>query len=474
LPPVLDAALGLTLERAPLWEQCIMIDDVIAALEKDQRFSAWQVTEVRGRSTQRYQVFDSVESRRVVESRVCDVRVHVPHAGEEKLGESSFVAVDARSLPGALDAAFARARLVKNKPWTLPSPIGSDGGAGGATKVRAVDPRIVEAADDAAEDVGNTIIAAVKQRSSSESAVELSASEVFCDYRRVRLRNSKGLDLTREETSAYTEYVLLAKGKGSSDELEVYQSRRARDLKELALDEQIDDDVLTVRAGAAAVLPETAIADVVIGGAGTEEIFDAFVAHASGASAFDGWSRLKESASILSAAATGDTLSLSSDATLPGGLGTFAFDDVGLPGRRIDVVVNGVFQTRACDQRYACWLGVPATGSWGNTVVQPGRATEAELLVPASPSRPLYQLLRFSQLSPHATTGAFSGEIRFGWRIDVDAAGKITRTPIRGGSVSGVVFDAFARARFSKETATRGRTHGPRAVRFDSLQITGG
>ena len=84
--------------------------------------------------------------------------------------------------------------------------------------------------------------------------------------------------------------------------------------------------------------------------------------------------------------------------------------------------------------------------------------------------RPLYHLLRFSQLSPHATTGAFSGEIRFGWRIDGDGA----RTPIRGGSVSGTVFDAFARARFSSETAVKGRTHGPRAVRFDNIQITGG
>lgn len=456
-----------------------MIDDVIAALEKDRRFSAWQVTEVRGRSTQRYQVFDSVESRRVVESRVCDVRVHVQHEGADagKLGESSFIAVDARTLLGALDAAFARARLVKNKAWVFPSPAsasasGSASLAGAATPVRAVDPKIVEAAHDAAEDVGNTIVAAVKQRTTSASPVELAASEVFCDYRRIHLKNSNGLDLTREETSAYTEYVLLAKGRANGDELEVYQSRRARDLRELAIDEQIDDDVLAVRAGADAVLPETALCDVVIGGAGTEEIFDAFVAHASGASAFDGWSRLKEGASVVTV--TGDALTLSSDATIPGGLGTFSFDDVGLPGRRMDIIVDGVFKQRACDQRYACWLGVPATGTWGNTVVAPGKSSESELLVPASPSRPLYHLLRFSQLSPHATTGAFSGEIRFGWRIDIDAAGKITKRAIRGGSVSGIVFDSFVRARFSKETAVRGRTHGPRVVRFDALQITGG
>ena len=159
-----------------------------------------------------------------------------------------------------------------------------------------------------------------------------------------------------------------------------------------------------------------------------------------------------------------DSVSLSADATLPGSLGTFAFDDV---GRRVDVVVDGVFQMRACDQRYACWLGVPATGAWGNTVFAPGTTSEAALLRPGA-NRPLYQLLRFSQLSPHATTCAFSGEIRFGWRIEGD-----TRTPIRGGSISGNVVDAFARVRLSQEVVARGRTYGPRSVRFEALQITG-
>jgi predicted Zn-dependent protease len=433
------------------------IDDVVAALRADQRFSAWQVMELRGRSTQRYQVFSDVESRRVVESRAWDVRVHVQH-DDGKLGESSFTAVDTSAMQPSLDAAFARARLVKNRPWTLPSSS-----EGGAATVRAVDPRIVEVPDDAAEDVASQIVRAVN----GAGSVELSASEVFCDYRRVHLVNSRGLDVVREETSAYTEYVLLAKGQGN-DELEVYQSRRARDLKELDIPRQIEDDVEAARAGPRAVLPETGVVDVVLGGAGTEEIFDAFVAHACGPAKFDGWSKLVEGAPVVPAVDGYDRLSLASDATVPGGLGTFAFDDVGLPGRRIDVVVDGVFKTRACDQRYACWLGVPATGTWGNTVVAPGKTSERELL--RRGARPLYQLLRFSQLSPHATTGAFSGEIRFGWRIDDD--GK--KTPIRGGSVSGVVFDAFSRARLSSETAVKGRTHGPTSVRFDALQITGG
>src|ERR1041385_6146357 len=133
-----------------------MIDDVAAALSKDTRFSAWQVTEHRGRSTQRYQVFGDVEARRVVESRTWDVRVHVQH-DDGKLGESSFTVVDAKEpLTPALDAAFARARLVRNRAWTLPSSS-----EGGAAVVRAVDPRIVEVPDEACEDVAGEIMKGV-------------------------------------------------------------------------------------------------------------------------------------------------------------------------------------------------------------------------------------------------------------------------------------------------------------------------
>lgn len=440
-----------------------MIERVVAALRKDPRFSAWQVQESRARSRQRYQVFADVEALREVETRSADVRVHVEHDHEGKaaLGESSFtvvadLAADPAALARELDLAYARARLVHNRPWTLPSSA-----QGAAASVVTSDASVVEDPAAAAERVAAAIGGAVRR----SAGVELAASEVFCDYRRVHLVNSRGLDLSREDTSVYTEYVLLAKG-AASDEIEVYQSKRARRVDDLALEEAIESDVQATQDSLRASLPTTQIVDVVIGGQGVEELFDAFVAHASGPGAFEGWTRFKSGAPIVEDAA-GDRLTIASDATLPGALGTFAFDDVGLPGGRHVVVADGVFQARVNEQRYACWLDEAATGAWGNTVVSSGTTPEAELLTPSS--RPLYQLLRFSQLSPHAYSGAFSGEIRLGYRIDPGGA----RTPIRGGSVSGVVFDAFKRARLSVERTVKGRTHAPRAVRLDGVQVTG-
>ncbi|MCC7073086.1 MAG: hypothetical protein IT383_17320 [Deltaproteobacteria bacterium] len=433
-----------------------MLDEVARALRNDARFCAWQVSEARGRSAQRYQVFTRVESRRLVETRQWDVRVHVPLEGG-RIGESSFTLVDpAQPLSPELDAAYARARLVNNPAWTLPAP---DEVA--ARAIVTADARIVEAAAE----VGDEVARAVEGSVARAGGVELSASEVFCDYRRVHLVNSRGVDRTREDTHVYAEYVLLARGAGD-DEIEVYQSRRARGAAALEVEQQVADDIVAVRDGARAVLPATGLADVVIADAGVEELFDAFVAHAAGTARFEGWSRFEPGAHVVDGA-RGDLLTLASDATVPGGLGSYAFDDVGCSGRRVDCVVDGVFRERACDRRTACWLGLPTTGAWGNTVVAPGRSSMDELLTPGE--RPLFLLTRFSQLSPHATTGAFAGEIRAGYRLDRGG-----RTPVRGGSISGVVFDAFARARFSAETATRGRLHGPRAVRLDQLQVTGG
>ena len=437
-----------------------LLERLRTALHDDARFSAWQVGHAQGRSTQRYDVFGVPEARRVVETETTEVRVHVPHPGGTHIGESSFVVDKNADVPSQLDAAFARARLVKNKHWTLPGPQA-------AVSVDASDPRIIEAAGEACDEIMSGISAALSSSSSSSSAVRCCAAEAFCDFRRVHLVNSLGLDRTREDTAAYVEYVLLARSSGGPDETETYQSTRARHLEQLGLLERVDGDARAASLALSATVPDSGVVDVVLSEQGIDEIYDAFVAHASGGAAWEGWTKLVAGKAVVDDR-TGDALSFSSDPTLPGGLASFAFDDLGLSARKVDVVVDGVFSARPLDQRHACWLDQPASSSWGNVVVASGPSSEAELLTPGA--RPLLHLSRFSQLSPHPTTGAFSGEIRLGAVVGIDGS----RKPVRGGSITGDVFDAFRRARFSAERTVRGRLHAPRALRLDGIAVTGG
>jgi TldD protein len=56
-------------------------------------------------------------------------------------------------------------------------------------------------------------------------------------------------------------------------------------------------------------------------------------------------------------------VSITADATLPGGLGTFAWDDEGVPAQRVPIVVDGVFEDFLSGRDTASRIGVPSSGA---------------------------------------------------------------------------------------------------------------
>jgi TldD protein len=58
-----------------------------------------------------------------------------------------------------------------------------------------------------------------------------------------------------------------------------------------------------------------------------------------------------------------DLVSITADATLPGGLGSFGWDDEGVPAQRTPVIVDGVFQNFISSRETAGVLGTPSSGA---------------------------------------------------------------------------------------------------------------
>ncbi|HSD49289.1 MAG TPA: TldD/PmbA family protein, partial [Actinomycetota bacterium] len=56
-------------------------------------------------------------------------------------------------------------------------------------------------------------------------------------------------------------------------------------------------------------------------------------------------------------------VSITADATVPGGLGTFAWDDEGVPAQRVPLIVDGVFQDFLSSRETASALGLPSSGA---------------------------------------------------------------------------------------------------------------
>ena len=144
---------------------------------------------------------------------------------------------------------------------------------------------------------------------------------------------------------------------------------------------------------------------------------------------------------------------------------SYRFDSDGLPAQDVLLIEDGVLRSRTATQRYAQYLGIPATGQPGVAEIEPGPSSMADLLQ-GEPS--VYQVVAFSASNVDDLTGNIGMEIRLGYEIGPDG----TR-PIKGGSVTGNLFEAMADARFSSETAQFPSFAGPRAIRFESLQVAG-
>ena len=57
-----------------------------------------------------------------------------------------------------------------------------------------------------------------------------------------------------------------------------------------------------------------------------------------------------------------EIVNLTADATIPGGLGTFGYDDEGVPAQRVNVVRDGTFVGYLSSRETAARLGMPASG----------------------------------------------------------------------------------------------------------------
>ena len=58
-----------------------------------------------------------------------------------------------------------------------------------------------------------------------------------------------------------------------------------------------------------------------------------------------------------------DLVSITADATLAGGLGSFGWDDEGVPAQRVPIIADGIFQDFVSSRETASVLGIPSSGA---------------------------------------------------------------------------------------------------------------
>ncbi len=150
--------------------------------------------------------------------------------------------------------------------------------------------------------------------------------------------------------------------------------------------------------------------------------------------------------SVFRSEVKGDPLTIWANRCIPFGIYSNRFDDEGVPAQRVELIHNNELVTFSASQRYADYLGLPATGAFGGVEV-PAGGTEASALL----EEPYIEIIQFSWFNPDTITGDFATEIRFGYLVENGV-----RKPFRGGQLIGNFMDALADVRWSAETGMFG------------------
>ena len=424
-------------------------------LEARKDLSGWIVDEIREVERQRYLLSEKTESDRTVDRARTGVTVFVPSEKGQGRAHLTLHGHDARLSARQLEELVFMGALQGNPPYTLPEPEPM-------SPVALVDPAL-------ASDLGPVVKeleARIREAVARTPGIRLSAAEIFGHRSVSTITTSTGVEASREGAEIYLEMVLLARSGDS--ETEAHVARRVRRLSDLPVEQMVEEQARFAQDSLSAELPTTRTGPVVMSRGTFTPLFRPFQAATSGETLYRKISPVPVGSPMLGERAVGgDRLQMTSDPTVPFGASSSPFDGDGLALRPVPVIRDGVFDTVAASKRFADYLQIPATGAWSNLVVAAGSTPTAELLDPQGGT--VLHVVEFSWLNPNRISGAFSTEIRLGYEIGPDG----TRV-VRGGSLSGNAYDAFAEARFSSETELRGSYRGPKTIRFENLRVTGG
>jgi predicted Zn-dependent protease len=76
----------------------------------------------------------------------------------------------------------------------------------------------------------------------------------------------------------------------------------------------------------------------------------------------------------------GDPLTVWANRRIPFGIYSNLFDEEGLPAQRVELIRDNELAAFAASQRYADYLGLPATGAFGGVELPPGQTETSVLL----------------------------------------------------------------------------------------------
>ena len=287
----------------------------------------------------------------------------------------------------------------------------------------------------------------------------LNSVELFITERKIRIINSKGLDVSHSKLNTYIETIVSASGK---EEVELYDEFKLSYPKDDFISTRISKLLKMVgeRANAIAT-PSLKEIPIILTGEPVKEFMRYYLQQANAQMKYDKISEV-EPGSFIQGEESGDKISLDILPELEGSYYGAPFDEDGFEVKQERIVEDGVLKNYWGDLRYSHYLGVPPTGSAENFKIDAGKLTSEQLR-----EKPYLEVSHFSAIDTDMATGDFGGEIRLGWYYDGSK-----RVPVSGGSVTGNIRN-LSSIKLSKEVHVEGDYSGPSSILLEGFRVSG-
>ena len=429
--------------------------DLKKKLNGISEISAWQYNINKEESHQLYLVKDKVEAFRKASTQQVEVIIY-KELRDGRLGEATFyfTPVEEFQIDEKIERALYISGLTGQKPFKIAGPVSYP-------KVPLTDEKLVKEPEKILGEFQERIITAVEK----EPHVELSSSECYISKKDINFANSRGCtgNMTKSEVS--WDFVLLS---GENLESESWYESSCSAYNQLNIEEKIKEYSAYARDNRKTRLPKTLNTAVIVNAKALYPFLEPILSHSSGKFIYEKISSLKKGEALYKGdRLKGDGLNIKSNPLIPYGLKSFSFDRTGIGGTPLKIIKDSKLENIWATKRYASYLNTVPTGALGNLEIEKGKTPLKKLM--EAKDKPVYHIVKFSLLLPDPVSGDFATEIRFGYEITPHGE----RIPIKGGSVSGNIFELLSDIKLSDNIVMEKNYIGPEAIRFEDVSISG-
>jgi PmbA protein len=429
-----------------------LADALKKALAANGSVAGWTLRATETRSRELYMARQESEAERQIEGQRAVATIYTGTDAEMGSATVTLTPGEEKLAPDRVEAAVQIAASTSIASFPLPGPTE-------LPAVSTVDAKLKEKPAQALQELRSQLLAAVKK----ESDIALASAEFFAHDDRERLENSGGLVADRSGTRVVAEVVLLGMD-DSGGEAEKQALRTRRRVEDLEIDDWVRELSAHARDAARAEPGPDWQGTVILPANTLRNFFQPVIGQASAERAYRRDPSLELDQPVYRGEAIGELLRLGSDPTLAFGTMSNRCDPDGVAAKPVTLVEDGIFKQRWAELRFAHYLGIPPTGSFANLTIGTGTRYERDMRDEAG----ILEVVAFSWLNPNPVTGDLASEVRFGYLSQ-----GMARTPIRGGLLTGNVFEALANCQFSREDRFVGDGRVPAAMRIENLRLVG-